>query len=1075
MIKQRILHYSILLSLVGHVSFSENVFAATQKQKEANAAQNAKKRKKMTVGELLKKVKEDSRGGKIATLQKGAINLPKAQLTFEPRQSVNLNQVKPPKSSEILKYDNSDQAEYEKTLDLQIKELYKLTQQYKASPNRGELWLRLAELYVEKSALVDTRKQDDYDKKLKDFQAGANKNKPTLDLAEAREYNRKAIQLYEWFLRDYPRDSKISQALFFLGYNHFELGDYKQGAFYYGRLTKEFPKSPFVGEAHFALGEFYFENEKWADAYKEYSQIIKDKKHRLNTFALYKGAWCLYRLGKTEQGIQYLDFIVKGGGNDSRGALSGGKKLNTSRLESESLRDLVIFFADTGDTQRAVAYFRNINTKEARANIEKLAYFFADKGNRDGSRDVFRMLIAQEPTAKKAFEYQYQIVQNYFYAKSSPQFKEELYRWIVDYDQKSAWYEQNKGDEAFVQNSNKLREQTLRNYILQQHQTAQNSRAAFSRKAASEGYAIYFQKFADSQQVADMHFFYGELLYDMGKYNEASAEYSWVVENAPENKFASKASQNILLSIEKALPKDSELQQRVGDSIEPIPMDPRVEKFIKYATWYIQKYPQSDKDAEIRFRIGRLYYQTNNFAPAEKYFKEIVQKHSKTKFSEYSANLLLDIYNLKKDYAGLEKMGTELLANESISGTKAGQDIRQVLEKASFKKAQDLELDKKYAESATQFQVFAMQNPKSELATMASFNAGVNFERAGKNAEAIQNYKKVVLANDKQSANLKPKAQKLLAKLYQDSGQFEESAALFKKIVTENPKDPLVPNYLFNAAVMYEALGKTSDAVNTYIEYINVNKSQTENANTLFNIAQIQRKSKALHAALSHYKEYIELPHATLDKKIEANYWIYDIGRGLGRRKDVEEAEKNILDLQKRLSGERRLAANHFVAQVKYHQTEETFKQLKSIKIPADPKKQKAAVDKKLEVMNQLNQELAAIIKLDSPEEIVSALNLLGQANDQLAQDISSAPLPAQLKEEQIKLYKAEIEKITGPFSKKAEESYKLAVERGWDLEVYNDAYKNALTQMSRRDPKKFYNGQQEESDTRYVNWMGEK
>ena len=1047
---------------------SNNIEAQSRKQ-----AKTAKK--KMTVGEMLKKAKQDSRGGKAKILQKANINLPESKLSFESREAVNLSRVKPPKSSEILKYENADQTQYEKTLDLQINELYKLTQQYSNSQSRGELWLRLAELYVEKSALVDSRRQDEYDKKLNAFQAGKTKVKPKLELAEAREYNKKAVQLYEWFLRDYPKDSKISQALFFLGYNHFELGDSKKGSFYYNRLTKEYPNSPFIGEAHFALGEYYFESEKWADAYKEYSQLIKDPRHRLNTFALYKGAWCLFRIGKTEQGIKYLDFIVKGGAGDSRGSLAGGRKLNTTRLEGEALRDLVIFFADTGDTKRAVNYFQNINTKEARNNIEKLAYYLADKGNREGSKEVFRMLITQDPTAKKAFEYQYQIVQNYFYAKNSPQFKEELYRWIIDFDQKSSWYGINKGDEAFVQNANKLREQTLRNYILQQHQTAQNSRAVFSRQTASEGYKLYFQEFSDSPQAADMHFFSAELLYDMGKFDEASSEYSWVAENAPTSKYASKASQNILLSIEKALPKDSELQQRIGESIEPIAMDPKVERFIKYATLYTQKYPNSDKDAEIRFRIARLYYQTNNFAPAEKFFKEIVQKHPKSKFSEYSANLLLDIYSLKKDYAGLEKMGTELLANDSIAGTKAGSDIRNVLEKANFKKGQDLELEKKYGESAVQFQLFATQNPKSELAVLALFNAGVNFERSGRNYDAIQNYKKVVASNEKAALPLKPKSQKLLAKLYQDSGQFDESASLFKQLAKDNPKDALTPNYLYNAAVMYEALGKTNESVATYLEYVQVNRSAGENAATVFNIAQMQRKANLKQPALNHYKEYLEMPQAKADKKLEANYWIYEIGRGMGRHKDPEEAKQNVLDLQRRIPADKRSAANAFVAKIKFPQAQETFAQLKAISIPADPVKQKKAVDKKLEMVNKLNQELSEIIKLDSAEEIVGSLDLLGEANKHMADAIENTPLPANLKEEQKKLYRSEIEKISSPFNKKANDSYKLAVERAWDLEVYNSAYRNSLSRMNKLNPKGFYSRGEVGFDSHLINWMGAK
>lgn len=1060
-------------ALAFSMAFSSAALAATKKTTKTITTKTTKK--KQTVGQLLSKVKEDSRGAKIKEIQKANTNLPESQISFQERQSVNLSRVKPPKSSELLRTENNDQAAYEKTLDLQIQELYKLTQKFKDSQNRGELWLRLAELYVEKSALVDSRKQDTYDQKLKEYQDGKSKIKPKLDLAEAREYNKKAIQLYEWFLNDYPKDQKVSQALFFLGYNYFEIGDSKKGALYYDRLTKQFPNSPFVGEAHFALGEYYFENEKWADAYKEYSKIIKDQKHRLNTFALYKGGWCLYRLGRTDEAIKYLDYIVKGAKSEASGQLVGGRKLNTSKLENEALRDLVIFFADTGDVKRAVAYFQAINTKEAKANIEKLAYFFADKGNRDASKDVFRMLISQDPTSKKAFEYQYQIVQNYFYAKNSPQFKEELYRWITDFDRKSAWYAANSSDEAFAQNSYKLREQTLRNYILQQHQTAQNSRAAFSRQSASEGYKLYFEQFSDSPQVADMHFFFGELLYDMGKYSEASTEYAWVAENASDSKFGPKASQNLLLSIEKALPRDEELQKRVGDSIEPIPMDPRVEKFIKSAAWYTQKFPKSDKDAEIKFRMGRLYYQTNNFGPAEKLFKEIVQKHPKTKYAEYSANLLLDIYNLKKDYAGLEKMGTELLANDSIARSKAGGDIRNVLEKANFKKAQDLEVEKKYSDAAKQYQTFAAQNPKSELVTMAMFNAGVNFERSGRNMEAIQSYKKVVNSTDKSAASLKPKAQKLLAKLYQDSGFFEESALLFKQLAKENPQDPLVPNYIYNSAVMYEALGKTNEAANAYSEFIKVNKRQSENAATLFTLAQLQRKSNSSTAAVRSYKEYVELPQATLDKKIEAEHWIAELSRKQNRRKDTEEAEQNILALHRRLPGDRRTAANSYVAPIKFRQAEATFAELKRINIPADPAKQKKAVDHKLEVMNRLNQELSEVIKLNSPDEIVSSLNLIGEANDHLVAAIQATPLPSNLNEEQKKLYKAGIDKITGPFSQKAEESYKVAVDRAWDLEVYNTAYKNSLHKMNSRNSKFYYNQGEIGSDSRYINWMGEK
>lgn len=1027
--------------------------------------------KKQTVGDLLKKAKDASRGGQLQQMQKSETAVPDSKLVFmQQQQSVDLKSVKPPKSTEILgnvKRSNGE-AEYERTLDRQIQELYKLTQKFSNNPARGELWLRLAELYVEKASLVDSRKQDLYDQQLKSYQDGKTKVKPQLDTKEAKDYNKKAIQLYEWFVKDFPKDEKMPQALFFLGYNNFEIGDNQKGLSYYNQLVNNYPNSQYIPESHFALGEYYFENEKWSEAYKSYSYLIKKPKHRLHTFAMYKSAWSLFRLGKTEDAVKYMDYIIKNkGGSGSEGS---GKVVNKNRLESEASRDMVVFFADIGDPQRAINYFGNLSESTQANALEKLAYFYSDKGNREDARVIFDHLIKINPNSKKAFEYQYQIVQNYFYAKNSPQFKEELYKWINTYRKDSNWYEYNKTDKVFVDNAVKLQEQTLRNYVLQQHQTAQNSRASFSQQSALEGYKLYFEEFPDAAQVADMHFFYAELLYDMKKYEEAATHYTWVVENAPTSKFSSKAGQNILLAIEKALPKDEDMQKRVGDSIEPIDLDPRVEKFIKTSEWYVKKFPNTEKEAEIRFRVGRLYYQTNHFDEAEAIFRDIVKKYPRTKYSEYSANLLLDIYNLKKDYTGLEKVGKELLSDSALAGTKAGNDIRNVLEKANFKKAQDLELSKDYAKSAEQFENFAVQNPSSDLVTMALFNAGVNYERSGDLNKAVKNYSKVIQSKDPKSEGLKVKSKKLLAKVYQSSGRLEESAQLFEQMAAENPKDSLVPNYHYNAAVMYEALGYTNKAVKNYSEFLSLSKSNKDKADVYFSLAEMNRKIGNKSKAEENYEQFVQMSSDSA-KKVEALSNLM----ALSRKKDESEKYRaKVLAMHNRLSANEKAKSAPFAAKIKYDDSVKTYEEFRQIKIPADPKKQKAAVDKKLEMINKLNAELAQVVKFDSAEEIIKSLNLTGEANAHMADSILSAPVPAELKEEQKKIYLEGISKIADPFKTKAIDSFKLTVERGHDLAVYNDSYKNALSRMKGYMPETYYDNGEIASESRLMNWLGE-
>lgn len=1027
--------------------------------------------KKKTVGDLL----SQAQNSKKVQVIKTTTSLPSVNMGFKGGgRTYDLDSVRPPRSSEILKKDSvSAEKEYERVLDQQIRELYKLTQKFKASANRGELWLRLAELYIEKASIIDSRKQDEYDAKLRAFQSGKTKIKPRLDIAEAREYNKKAIQLYEWFEKDFPKDEKISQALFFLGYNYFELGDIDKGARYYEALTKGYPNTPFAGEAHFALAEYYFEGEKWTPAYKEYAYLIKEKRHRLHTFALYKGAWCLFRLGKVQQAMNYLEYIIKTGKAETGEKLAGQKAINRNRLENEAMRDIVVFYVEGGDPGKAPGYFQDLVGNDYSQHLERLAYQYAERGNKDASRDMFKFLIAQNPSGLKSFEYQYQIVQNYFYAKNTSRFKAELYSWVKDYDANSSWYAANRSNKEVIESSYKLRETTLRNYVLQQHQTAQNSRAPYSQEQANEGYQLYLKEFSESTSAPDMYFYFGELLYDMKKYDEAAIQYKWVVDKAPQNKFYSKAAQNLILAVERSIPTDQEMQKRVGTTLDPIPLEPKVDRFIKVGQWYVDKFPSSDKSVEIKFRMGRLFYQNNHFDEAIKLFREIVKQKPNSKYAEYSANLLLDIYNLKKDYVALEKAGTELLTVPAIASSKAGADIRDVIEKASFKRGQDLEVEKKYAESAQVFDAFAKQNVKSTLATTALFNAGVNYERAGMYAPAIAAYQAVLSSKDPSADKFKPKVRRLLAKQYQDTAQFEEAAKLYRQAAQENPKDPLTPNFIYNAAILYEALGRSEEAIRSYSEFMRVSKKHMDNMEASFSIAKIHRKLGQNGAAIAHYMEYAE-GGRDQEKVVESAYWVSELSAQKGAITKSQEWRKKVLAIQRRFAPDKKGVGASYAAKIKFGDAMETFKELKSVKFPANPAKQKAAADRKVALLTRLAGELADVIKYDSAEEIVSSISVLGQANQNMAQAILTAPLPPGLNAAETKQYKEGIGKFAEPFTSKATESFKLAVARGWELEIYNEHFKKAYEYMNNLDPQTYYSGGEVGTEIRLVNWMGQ-
>ena len=134
------------------------------------------------------------------------------------------NDLKPRDSSNFFSF--GDEQELERLTDQSIDELKSLIRRFSKSKNRGELWLRLAELYVEKSRLSEFKAFRAYDRALEKHNAqGGQGTPPKVNLGTARSFNRQAIELYEKFIRFFPGDERVDQALFFLGFNYFELND----------------------------------------------------------------------------------------------------------------------------------------------------------------------------------------------------------------------------------------------------------------------------------------------------------------------------------------------------------------------------------------------------------------------------------------------------------------------------------------------------------------------------------------------------------------------------------------------------------------------------------------------------------------------------------------------------------------------------------------------------------------------------------------------------------------------------------------------------------------------------------
>ncbi len=1011
-------------------------------------------KKKRTVGDILQSIDSSGRGKNVA-IQKKALAIPEAQTTR--MTTVPMTEVKPPKSSELFKETGTDEEKLEQITDEGINELYSLSQKYAKSNKRGQLWLRLAELYVEKAKYIEMRIQNDFDKKIS-VHLQKKGPKPVLNLSKAREYNLKAIKLYEWFLRDYPQDNRLDQALFFLGYNYIELDQLKKGVYYYEKLTKDFPQSPYIGEANFALGEYYFDNNKWREAYKAYREVLKNRRARLYTFALYKMAWCQFRLEKPADGIKTLEEVIRLSRNGAQNSdnVAGRKAVSRIRLGSEALKDIVLFYGEVGNYQTASEYFAQIGGETARyPMLEKLAYLYSDQGRKEQAQFLYKQLLEHDPVGPKAFDYQYQIVQNFSTSKNQSTYKQELYTWIDKYGPESEWAHDNIANKKLMDDAYTLRESALRNYTLLLHKNAQNSAKKPDMIQAKEAYHLYLSKFNDSPKAVEMHFFFGELLYGINEYADACKEYRYVVEKEPNGKYYELAVLNSLLSLEKSLKSDAQIKEMVGENLQPVPFGEAETAFVSAGEKYINGFPRGEKAVDVKFKVGRLNYSFNHFDEALRLFRQIIIQNPRTPYAVYSANLILDIHNIRKDYDNLSKEGLALMRNSDLTQQGFQTDVRDLVEKASFKKAQELETSKSYEASAKSFNDFSRNYPHSALAVSAAYNAGINYERGYKFAEAISMYQKVLGAPPKGNEQLKQKTTLLLSRLYEQSSQYEQAAALIEKYAKENPKDKVTPDLLYNAAVIWESQKEYNRAIGDYDKYYQISKKRDRHQ-VLYTIAKIHEKEGHFKITQEYYEKYVNSGDDDYEKIVESYFKIAELNGHRGNNTEAEKGYARTVGVQKNFAAKGKNVGLMWAAEAKFHLTEKIYAELVALRIPANPKRQGEVVKEKLGLLTKLNQNLADVIRYDEGNMVIASLATLGKAYDHMSSAIYGAPLPKDLNAQEMEAYKKGVDGVARPLQEKAIENYVAAINKSFEINYYNQWTKTALDVMAKKDPEKF-------------------
>ena len=942
---------------------------------------------------------------------------------------LNLRSVQPPSSSQFYYAKGSDEAELERVMIDEERQLFKLLKHNRSA----ELTLRLGALYAERARLIAFKIQSDYEKKLQDFKSGLRRSKPYLNLKPSQVYNKKSLKLFEDFKRSYPKHKRMDEVLFFLGFNFYQLENKKQGIKYYAELEQRFPKSFYLYESRFQLGEHYFQLRNWKESFKYYSKVARNKRGKFYFFSLYKMAWCLYKMNSASKGLALLKKIIEEG----REFQSVSDRGQVFTFTDEATEDLVLFYTySKRSPANAKSFFLSLLDEDlAWKLLKRLAYAYRDTGQSKAVLILFEELINHNPSGKDAFDYKYQMVETVYNLGSASNIIKIVNEWVIDYGPNSDWVQANQRNRGLINKSNNFQEVTVRNYALKNHELFRRARGVKAKTLALSFYKIYFDHFQKSQYLDQMYFWHAELLFDSRKYISSVKAYEEVISLFPSSKYVKAAYLNQVLALEKALPSDSAIKKIVGKEEQAVEMPRVARSFVKVADRYVSKFSTAKNAPSVLYTMAALYYKFNQFSKSAQFFKQLSDHYPTHKLASSVGAVLLDIYNKNKDYQALEELALKLSQNKNADKALL-KEVNSVLEQISFKKAQDLSLEKKYRESALLYEKFAKAKPSSPLAMMAFYNAGLNFEKAGDSLSAIPMYSSV-LTYKGQSSNQKVRknSQEFLAVLYEKLGFYKKSAEAYVAFAKNYPQDSKSSDFWYNAGVIFDALNDAPSAVFSYNKYFQLSR-KSDRHEIFYLIGLMYEKNKNWKKAIESYTKYLKTPSSNGFRLMQASFSIAEM-----YEKKLRNLNQAYTWYQKTLGLYRRLrvgvsygARAHF-----YIVKKNSYDKFLAVKIPADTKKQAQFITKKLKLLKNLETALKPVIRYDDGEQIISSLSLIGLANQEMAKALYFAPIPKGLGKKGQAQYRQGIKNLIEPYIQKALEHYRLAIKRSFKIKVYSE------------------------------------
>ena len=910
------------------------------------------------------------------------------------------------------------------------------------APEMPEAMMRLGELLWEgeREGVVDRFKE--WEKKPVDQRGPA----PDINYTPSRE-------LFGKVLKDYPWFPQYDLALYVDGFLATEQGKTEEATERFLRILKEYPNSRFVPDAHMAHAEALFNKPDYPAALAEYEQVLKFSKSDLQGLAMFKSAWCHWRLGNTDEAtkrfIKVFEFTE--GGQPGVGV---AQQKALDELQGEALKYLVEVFTedDKNTAQDMYSFLTKIGGDRFAGRIVRaLATTYFDQAHYERGIEAYELLIKLEPTNREAGDWVLQIAQGYNWLEDYPHLKTTYDRAVSQYTAGGPWAH-TQADQGKVAETSKKIEEQLREHSIWLNGKAQKDKTSTAEfQGAAELYEVYLSKFSKEPKAYQIEYYLAEVDFRrLNKNTDAAVHYMAAARGMPAEIDTTApgdplkrhdAIYNAIASLERVRLAELEARKAKGGGLE----SETDKRFAEALELYSQLYPNDKQIPELLYREGKLYYDYEVYDSAVKLWGTLLEKYPTHEKARDAGKLVIDSFVKSKNYENIETWARRLLKLPGFQDPKEQAKLEGFILTAMFKQGEQKATAGDHPAAAAAYLRAAKEYPKDPRAAQACESAEVEAKLAG-DLTTLREAATLITGKDYRDKPESPLGAWVAASTLQAMGLFNDAAEYNEAFVAN--LEAHVPSYqryehakdaAYNAVILRVATNDHDKAIADGNKYLALFGTTPEADEVVFQMGRAHQDAGRNKDAADLYKRYLGRGSKNQDHRVQGYVLLAKAQIKGGDDKAAEDSLTAATRMGKQLKGSLGADGKFSAAQARYMQGERVMAKFDAIKIEGDVKQLGKRLKQKAELLKQAAIVFLDVVSFGVAEWTTAALYQVGHTYETFAKSLRDAPVPAEAKTDQDKEdFQSQIEGFVVPIEEKALDAYENGWKKAMELQIYN-------------------------------------